>query len=471
MATSQQSRILLVEDSRSLARAYEHYLRDEPVDVTIAETGGAALTELANTRYAAVLLDLRLPDMDGMDILKRLKEQEAPPPVIVITAHGSINLAVEAMRLGAFDFLVKPFNAERLVFTLRNATERQRLALQAETIEVDETQTVFCSFIGNSPPMRMVYKTLQMAAPSKATVFVVGESGTGKELAAGAVHQLSPRVSGPLVAINCAAIPKGLIESEIFGHVRGAFTGAVQDREGAASRAHGGTLFLDEICEMDLDLQSKLLRFVQTGSFERVGDNKTRHVDVRFVCATNQDPAEAVREGRFREDLFYRLHVIPVSLPPLRERGQDILLIAETFLRSFAKEERKGFRRISPAATEVMLRYRWPGNVRELQNVIRSITVLYDGAEVTMDMLPPALLRATQAVAETVVEAVEAAVPAAGVSGWRVESDIRPLADLEREAVERAIELCDGNIARAATLLGVSPSTIYRKKQVWDAAG
>ncbi len=476
MAEQGRHRLLLIEDSRSLARTYEQYLREEPFEIISVETGAEALDEL-DRPFDVVLLDLRLPDMDGMEILERLNARDTPPPVIVITAHGSINVAVEAMRLGAFDFLVKPFSAERLTFTVRNATERALLAASPVPDAEDDDSGGFVDFIGTSAKMRAVYKTLRMAAPSKATVFIVGESGTGKELAANAVHKLSPRSNGAFVAINCAAIPKGLIESEIFGHVRGAFTGAVQDREGAAARAHGGTLFLDEICEMDLDLQSKLLRFVQTGSFERVGDGRTRHVDVRFVCATNQDPMEAVQAGRFREDLFYRLHVIPITLPPLRERENDIMLIAETFLKHFAREERKKFRRFAPETAQAMLGHRWQGNIRELQNIVRSITVLYDGTEVTPDMLPPAFSVPHTSVETGTARAATADVPAdsdhpgaaSGTAAWQTEADILPLDEVERDAIEAAIRICGGNIGRAAGFLGVSPSTIYRKKQVWDA--
>ncbi|WP_417513109.1 sigma-54-dependent transcriptional regulator [Minwuia sp.] len=461
--------VLLVEDSPSLVRAYELYLADEPYDLTIAETGQAALDALASHEFEAVLLDLRLPDMDGMDILERLHTQSNAPRVVVITAHGSINAAVDAMRLGAFDFLVKPFNSEKLVSALRSALKAGR----SQTLSVAETESgsaQFHSFIGQSPTMQQVYKTIRMAASSKATVFVVGESGTGKELAAEAVHASSPRAKGPMVAINCAAIPKGLIESEIFGHVRGAFTGAVQDREGAAARAHGGTLFLDEICEMDLDLQTKLLRFVQTGTFERVGDSRSRNVDVRFVCATNKDPMQAVQDGRFREDLFYRLHVIPVQMPPLRNRGEDILMVAERFLNQYAREEKKDFKSFSTDARHALLNYRWPGNIRELQNVIRSITVLYDGQTVTPDMLPPNLAITSVAAPPEALPGVSGqALPASEIPARpKTESDIRPLEDVEREAIEEAIDICRGNIARAASLLGVSPSTIYRKKQGWD---
>ncbi len=468
MTNSSVKQVLLVEDSPSLVRAYEHYLADEPYDLTIAETGQQAVDALASREFDAVLLDLRLPDMDGMDILERLHDQKNAPRAVVITAHGSINIAVEAMRLGAFDFLVKPFNNEKLITALSGALEARRVKPDDLSGE-GKHAAGFHSFIGKSPPMGMVYKTIRMAAASKATVFVVGESGTGKELAAEAVHASSPRAKGPFVAINCAAIPKGLIESEIFGHVRGAFTGAVQDREGAAARAHGGTLFLDEICEMDLDLQTKLLRFVQTGSFERVGDSRSRSVDVRFVCATNKDPMKALQEGRFREDLFYRLHVIPVQMPPLRERGSDIMLIANRFLSQYATEEGKTFGSFGTDAAQAMMAYRWPGNIRELQNVVRSITVLYDGESVGAEMLPPNVSAGlAHHVGETPADipVISPQVPPAPVA--RTEADIRPLEDVEREAIEDAISICHGNIAKAASLLGVSPSTIYRKKQTWD---
>jgi len=467
MSATARSQVLLVEDSPSLVRAYQHYLKDEAFDLTIAETGQAATEALSRNRFDAVLLDLRLPDMDGMKILEQLHRQDMAPNVVVITAHGSINVAVEAMRLGAFDFLVKPFNAERLSAALHGALQAPKAAPAPPDDTGDLTE--FHSFVGTSPAMQQVYRTIRKAAGSKATVFVVGESGTGKELAAEAVHGSSPRAKGPFVAINCAAIPHGLIESEIFGHVKGAFTGAVQDRDGAAALADGGTLFLDEICEMDLDLQTKLLRFVQTGSFERVGDSRTRTVDVRFVCATNKDPMQAVRDGRFREDLFYRLHVIPVQMPPLRTRGADIMRVANMFLTQYAAEESKGFTAFESDAEALMLAHPWPGNIRELQNVVRSITVLYDGDRVTAEMLPPGM---SQGQAVPAAEPAPEAAPSPTVAAFqrpRTEADIRPLDDVEREVIEDAITICHGNIAKAASLLGVSPSTIYRKKQGWDA--
>ena len=303
------------------------------------------------------------------------------------------------------------------------------------------------------------------AAPSKATCFITGESGTGKELCAEAIHRESPRRDQPFVAINCAAIPRELMESEVFGHVKGAFTGAASHRDGAASRADGGTLFLDEIAEMNLDLQSKLLRFIQSGRFQRVGDSKEEQVDIRIVCATNRDPLAEVKAGRFREDLYYRLNVIPIPLPPLRERGDDELLIANDMLQRMATEEHKAFRCFAPEAAERMRRYPWPGNVRELENVVRHIVVLNDAEQVSGDMLPAPLKTATSGQSTTLNSPPPTTTTLEPIT---VSSDaIRPLWQEEKAIIERAIALC-GNIPRAAALLEISASTIYRKRLSWE---
>lgn len=325
--------------------------------------------------------------------------------------------------------------------------------------------------------MQAVYKIIELAASSKATIFIKGESGTGKELAAEAIHQLSPRsTQGKLIAINCAAIPKDLMESEIFGHVKGAFTGAIGDREGAAKQADGGTLFLDEIGELDLELQSKLLRFVQSGTFRPVGGTKDIKVDVRIVCATNRDPLKEVEEGRFREDLYYRLHVIPLELPPLRERGTDIIEIGQSFLQNYAKEENKAFRSFSDESKEILKSWRWPGNVRELQNMLHNLVVLNDGDIVTTNMLPTEMQKQeiiSDIPAEHISNNSSKTIP--NQENTRKEliflptkiENLSPLSDLERAIIENAIEICDGNIPRAAGYLGVSPSTIYRKRVGW----
>jgi len=455
------ARLLLVEDTVSLAALYREFLRDEGHEIRHVASLGAARRALSEELPDAILLDLRLPDGDGLDLLREVRAMPRPPPVVVMTAHGSVGTAVEAMRAGASDFLVKPFAAERLTVTLANVLERAALRREVETLAAGASRTGFAGFIGAAPAMQAVYRILENAAASRATVFVTGESGTGKELAAEAVHALSPRRAGPFIALNCAAMPKDLIESEIFGHVRGAFTGAVADRPGAARMADGGTLFLDEICEMDLALQGKLLRFVQTGTFLPVGATRPLTTDVRFVCATNRDPLEEVRAGRFREDLFYRLHVVPVALPPLRERGEDVIRLAEAFLARSAAEEGKRFLRLAPDAAALLRAHRWPGNVRELENAIRTAVVLHDGEELTAAMLPMSVHAG-------------AAPPAPAAPAGRAPDParrIRPLAEVEREAIEEAIRLCGGNIPKAAAFLGVSPSTLYRKREAWERRG
>jgi two-component system repressor protein LuxO len=452
------ARVLVVEDEPQLANLYAAYLEREGITPLLVDSGAAALSSAADKAYDVVLLDINLPDMNGLEVLRSLAGRVNGPTVIVITALGSINLAVEAMRAGAYDFLVKPFTAERFLVTLRNALERQRLAALVETYR--EERDSYCGFIGASPAMQAVYRIIDSAASSKATVFITGESGTGKELCAEAIHRMSPRRERPFIAINCAAIPKDLMESEIFGHVKGAFTGAISDHEGAAKRAHGGTLFLDEICDMDPNLQTKLLRFVQTGTFTPVGGSTLQRVDVRFVCATNKDPLAEVEAARFREDLYYRLHVIPIEMPPLRRRGEDMRKLAEAFLDAMAAEEGKSFDGLSEEAAELIVAYDWPGNIRQLQNVMRSIVVLNPGGLVTESMLPPQLRRRTAAPAAA---ADPAAAPAEGGE------EVVPLWMIEKRAIEQAIALCEGNIPKAAELLRISPSTIYRKRQAWAA--
>jgi two-component system repressor protein LuxO len=305
--------------------------------------------------------------------------------------------------------------------------------------------------------MQAIYDQIRRMAPSKAPIFLTGESGTGKEVAAETIHAHSGQEGRPFVAINCSAIPRDLMESEIFGHVRGAFTGAADNRTGAAELADGGTLFLDEIAEMDLSLQAKLLRFIQTGTLQRVGGSELKRVDVRFVCATNRDPFCEVESNRFRSDLFYRLHVLPIHLPPLRERREDILPLAHAFLARFAAEEDRGFAAFEPAAEERLLSYGWPGNIRQLQNVIRRTVVLHDGVRVSADMLPGAL---TSAAAESSGSAAKISVAPAGIVSFR---------DQERRIIEDALAAFGGNVPRAAAALDISAATIYRKVKTWIA--
>ncbi len=467
MKNNSKINILIVEDNESLSIVYRSYLEKQDYSVYVVGTGEDALDHLSNNIPDVVLLDLQLPDMHGTDILKEISEQQLPCEVIIITAHGSLDLAVETMRMGATDFLTKPFDANRLIITVQNVLEHKKLNQMVETYQENFSREHFHGFIGASLSMQSIYRMIESSAKSKASVFIIGESGTGKELCAEALHKESNRKNNAFVPLNCAAIPKDLMESEIFGHTKGAFTGAVKEREGAASQAKNGTLFLDEICEMDLELQSKLLRFIQTGTFQKVGSSKIEEGDIRFVSATNRDPLEEVKAGRFREDLYYRLHVIPIELPPLRERDDDVIKIARLFLSKYSQEEDKSFTSFSFETEQMILEYDWPGNIRQLQNVIRNIVVLNQGNVVTPEMLPPPLnnikiqpIRNYSVTSETPIEA-------------RIQQsdEIIPLWKVEKKVINEAIAICDGNIPQAAARLEVSPSTIYRKKQSWEDSG
>ncbi|QLE86043.1 sigma-54-dependent Fis family transcriptional regulator [Shewanella sp. Scap07] len=473
---------LLVEDSLSLGALYTEYLRAEGARVTQVNHGADALAELESWQPDLLVLDIKLPDMSGMDILQQAQQRYPDTIVVMITAHGSIDIAVDAMRLGAFDFLVKPFDAKRLSITVRNAMKQRQLVSLVTNYERSLPKANYMGFIGDSLAMQTVYKTIDCVANSKASVFIVGESGTGKEVCAHAIHHAGQRKDKPFIALNCASIPKDLIESEIFGHTKGAFTGAVANRDGAASRAHGGTLFLDEICEMDLELQSKLLRFIQTGVFQKVGGTKEESVDVRFVSATNRAPWEEVKLGRFREDLFYRLHVIPIELPPLKARGNDVLLLAEKLLMEYSNEEGKAFKSFSDEVKQVLLRYDWPGNVRQLQNTIRQMVVLNQGEVVELSMLPvqlsqsshsakvPAHVSAISATAQVTMSEPQAGNHqlADNCTTDEPAGEIIPLWMSEKRTIEAAIASCDGNVPKAAALLDISASTIYRKRQSWE---
>jgi two-component system, repressor protein LuxO len=454
-------KVLIIEDVPSLALTYKAYLSPIASEILLASTGKDGLEVALSALPDVVVADVNLPDTTGIEVLRAIKAQQLPVEIIVVTSNGSINLAVEAMREGAFDFVVKPMTADRLRVTVRNAAERGTFARTVEAIKEQFPDERFCEFIGQSLPMQAVYQILRSAAQSKATVFVTGESGTGKELCASALHQLSPRAAKPFVAINCAAIPRELLESEIFGHVKGAFTGATQDRMGAALLADGGTLFLDEIGEMELSFQAKLLRFLETGFVQRVGETQPKATDVRIVCATNRDPLAEVRTGRFREDLYYRLHVIPVQLPPLRERGGDIVLMAQHFLEMFAREEGKSFGGFSIEAEETLIAHHWPGNIRELKNLIRQIVVLSPGGIIDRRHLP--FVNRTSIVQPL---ANPTAAPFGRIrGGCHGQSGIVALETQIEQAIDTAIAACGGSVPKAAAALKVSPSTIYRRLQ------
>ena len=461
--------LLLIEDMPSLQMVYEAVLHKAGFAVTSASTAEEGLQKFRAGRPDVVLLDLRLPDRCGLKLMADLLAEKPELRVIVITANGSINMAVEAMRAGAFEFLVKPFDETRLISVIENAQARSApdpasIPAPGPRAETGEGGR-FHGFIGDSPAMREVYRKIASIGRSMATVFISGESGTGKELAAQAVHATSNRARGPFVPLNCGAIPPDLLESEVFGHLKGAFTGAIADKTGAAGAADGGTLFLDEVCEMDMNLQTKMLRFLQTSTIRPVGAATARKVNVRIICATNRDPHEEVRAGRFREDLFYRLHVVPITLPPLRERGDDVLLIAKHMLRKFAAEEGRAFERFEPEVEALFRRLPWPGNVRQLLNVLRNVVVLNEGESVTTTMLPLEILHLSEEDTLAPPPAAGAATAPPGLAPLIG----RPLAEVERLLIEATIRECGGSVTRAARMLDVSPSTLYRKREAWQA--
>ncbi|WP_028118053.1 sigma-54-dependent transcriptional regulator [Ferrimonas senticii] len=475
--TTPIQRVLLVEDSQSLARVYQAYLRQLPLHIEHVDTVAKAQASLTKQLPSLLLLDLHLPDQGGMEVLKMLHHSGCTLPVIVITGHGSVELAVEAMQLGAYDFVAKPVEAQRLQVSVNNALKFYALNQLVDQFQHQRRRSQYLGFIGASTAMQAVYQLIERAGPSSATVFVLGESGTGKEVCAEALHQASGRAQHAFVPLNCAAIPRELVESELFGHRKGAFTGAQKDRIGAVLAADGGTLFLDEICEMELDLQAKLLRFLQSGKIQPVGSDQLIAVDVRIVCASNRDPWKEVEAGRFREDLYYRLHVLPISLPPLRQRGDDVLLLARKFLQQYGQDEGKRFVGFSRQAEVCLTKFGWPGNVRQLQNLMRQIAVIHPGGKVAAEQLPQPLAQLHQPSTDTTPSQFQwqqspppalEAVPPVATNQESLEVAQGSLAEIERQAIERAIEQCDGNITQAASLLEVSPSTIYRKMQVWQ---
>ena len=464
--------VLLVEDTLSLQMVYRSILATAGHRVAVAATAEDGLEQFRTHRPMVVLLDLILPDRDGLAVMQDIQAIQPETRVIAITANGSVNRAVEAMRAGAHDFLVKPFDEGRLLSAVQNALAEAgpRDAVKPVDPAAPATRsrdagrvTEGSGFIGSSDAMKRIHGTINSVARSMATVFITGESGTGKELCALAVHANSNRANGPFIALNCGAIPQDLLESEVFGHMKGSFTGAISDKPGAATAADGGTLFLDEVCEMAPALQTKLLRFLQTSTVQPVGATRPRKVNVRIVCATNRDPLDAVRRGHFREDLYYRLYVVTIHMPPLRDRGQDILEIAEAALSRFAQEEGRDFHGLDPAVRNLMLSHSWPGNVRQLLNVMRNVVVLNQGGWVTPEMLPPGLTdedREPEAQGQT--------LPSPGILTPDSLLGL-PLAEAERRLIEATLALHGGSIPKAARVLDVSPSTLYRKIEAWAA--
>lgn len=454
--------ILLIEDTPSLQLVYASVLRNGGHRVQSASNATEGADKFRQMQPPVVILDLMLPDRDGLDLMSEMLAKRPETRVVVVTANGSINKAVEAMRLGAYEFLVKPFDETRFLSAVSNALADYAPGTTSPVVLPNSP--ALTGFIGSSGPMQGIYQRIVSVSRSMATVFITGESGTGKEVCAQAVHDTSNRASKAFVPLNCGAIPNDLLESEVFGHLKGSFTGAIQDKPGAAAAADGGTLFLDEICEMDLNLQTKLLRFLQTSTIQPVGAPRPRKVNVRIICATNRNPLEEVRKGRFREDLYFRLQVVPIHLPPLRERGQDAILIARDALARFNAEEGRNFRELSPEVQDLFRTLPWPGNVRQLLNVLRNIVVLNDGPVVTTAMLPLEIMHHGEATAPSTrpadLIAPKSNIPLGGLIG-------RTMAEIEQLVIEATIAQHGGSIPKAARVLDLSPSTIYRKRENW----
>ncbi|MEL1134689.1 sigma-54 dependent transcriptional regulator [Desulfitobacterium sp. THU1] len=433
-------KVLVVDDEANMRWALEKALLKEGYEVLTAANGQTALDAILSERPDLVLLDFKMSKVNGIEVLREITSFTPQLIVIMMTAHGNTAIAVEAMKLGAYDYIMKPFDIDELLLTVEKAFELRDLRQQVNSPkqEVMEQQG-WEQMVGQSAPMRSVLNLVKRVAPTSATVLLQGESGTGKELVAHAIYSLSSRWEGPLIRVNCAALPESLMESELFGHEKGAFTGAHARKAGRFELADGGTLFLDEIGELSLGVQAKLLRVLQERTFERVGGVKTLKVDVRIIAATNKDLLEEIKDGRFREDLFYRLSVFPINLPPLRERIEDIPLLAQHFLEKLSLNgETKRFRE---EVIERFKHYDWPGNVRELQNIIERMVILCPYQEIGVEWIPDLFMKGTQG---------------KGAQAFTLPSEGISLEELEKTLLEQALERADGNQTHAAQLLGLS---------------
>jgi two-component system, NtrC family, response regulator AtoC len=441
--------ILLTEDDVLAGELFEEVLRDQGYHVDRVETGEAALERLGSSRYDLLLVDVQLPGKSGLDVTREAKVLRPDVPIVVMTAFASMETAIEAIREGAFDYASKPMNLDELKHVVARALAQGSAAPEAEQAHQAES---LGSVIGNSPAMVDVYKTVARVAQTRSTVLVLGESGTGKELVARAIHQHSPRARKPFIAIDCGAMPESLLESELFGYVRGAFTGAILDRKGLFEEADTATCFLDEIGDVSATVQAKLLRVLQEGEVRRIGSQKWFKVDVRVIAATNKDIAALVRAGTFREDLYYRLNVVSVQLPPLRDRADDIPALAHHFLRKYARESDKPVTGFSDEAVRVLRGYQWPGNIRELENAIERAVTLSSHRVLTADDLPSDVRQG--------LAAQDVAQVATTLSGMF--ADAPTLEEVKKRYISHVLETNRGNLSRAAVILDVDRRSLYR---------
>jgi len=439
-----RSHLLVVDDEAGIRESLTSILKDEGYQVDAVASGEEALARATSGDFAVVLLDVWLPGIDGLQTLSRIQAMQWPPVVIMISGHGTIETAVRATKLGAFDFIEKPLSLEKIVVLVRNAVQQRRLAEENQLLRSELGHRY--QVIGDSVPMKAMRQQIAVTAPTNGRVLIYGESGTGKELVARALHAASLRCNGPFVEVNCAAIPEELIESELFGHVKGSFTGATEDKIGKFQKADGGTLFLDEIGDMSLRTQSKVLRVLEEQRFEPVGSNQAVSADVRVIAATNKNLEQEIARGAFRQDLFYRLNVIPFYVPPLRDRKEDIAILARHFLNEFSSAYGKKTGELSDTAMDILLRYPWPGNVRELRNLVERLVIVCPQARIEPHHLPPELFR--------------------GVA----ESPLQPYSTLhearsayEREFILRKLQEHRWNMTQTASALGLERSHLYRK--------
>ena len=470
-------RVLVIEDDETVRDVLRSFLGQKGFEVTLAQNGESGLDLLRAERFDLIFTDLVMPGISGMEVLKEVVALKISVPVVVMTAFGTVQTAVEAMRIGAFDYITKPFNLDELMIVLDKALSVAKLQKENVMLKMQlKKKYNFKGLIGDAPPMQAVYELIEKIADTDSTVLITGESGTGKELIAKTIHYNNlSRAGGPFVPLNCAAIPRDLLESELFGHEKGAFTGAINTRVGRFELAQGGTLFLDEVGELDPSLQVKLLRILQEREFERVGGVKTIKVDVRILAATNKDLEKATKEGKFREDLFYRLNVIPLHLPPLRQRVEDITLLTAHFIQEFCQKRKREEFTFSSDAMHCLLKYHWPGNVRELENLIERLTILVSNKVVTVADLPEKF----QQLIGTGMERTGDALPQSGQAaptprpvslkpgeGEFEDSGIdlnKTVSGLERSLIMQALEKANGVRSKAAQLLKLNRTTLLEK--------
>ncbi|MEW6616473.1 MAG: sigma-54 dependent transcriptional regulator [Thermodesulfobacteriota bacterium] len=438
--------ILVVDDEESHRMMLGAHLKGEGFELVEASDGKEAVDRVSERFFDLVLMDVRMPKMDGIDALKQIRQINPTIPVLIMTAYGSINSAVQALKSGAEDYLTKPLDMDELIIKVNkvlryrqleeeNLLNRERLGIRFD----------FSSIIGNSPKMKELFETLSMVSPTNATVLLLGESGTGKEIVANAIHQNSPKKENPYIKVNCAALPETLLESELFGHEKGAFTGAIYKKKGRFELADGGTIFLDEIGEMSIPTQAKILRVLQEREFEAVGGTRTIQVNVRIITATNKDLEEEVKKRKFREDLYYRLNVVPITIPPLRERKEDIPILAEHFLCIYNEKNKRSIRGFEPRVIDVLIRYTWPGNVRELENIVERMVIMCRGEIISLNDLPSAIGGSQQEEEQSEI-----------IMG-------HTLRDTEREVIRRTLEKTGGNRTKASAILGITRKTLQNK--------